>query len=136
LEQTDERQQMMRPQAEWEQEIAELRASAGMAVDRWRRSEAIRKAAIDQAITQGETIAALERQLAELSQLVGVETPIAAFTLAQTWYAEKAAYQEEIAALHAALIRWHRADGRTDFADADQDLADIAAALAAREGAT
>jgi hypothetical protein len=37
-------------------------------------------------------------------------------------------------ALRAALIRWHHADGHDDFTDVDQDLADIAAALAARAG--
>lgn len=39
----------------------------------------------------------------------------------------------ELETLTAALIRWHRADGHEDFCDVDQDLADIAAALARGE---
>jgi len=45
----------------------------------------------------------LSHQLADLTQLVGAETPIAAFTLSETWQAEKAAYQEQIAELRGAL---------------------------------
>jgi hypothetical protein len=43
-----------------------------------------------------EHAAKLERQLAELTQLVGAETPIAALTLAQSWQAERAHMQERI----------------------------------------
>jgi hypothetical protein len=42
------------------------------------------------------TIAGLERQLSELCLLVGAETHIAAFTLAETWRAEKQGYMEQI----------------------------------------
>lgn len=40
-------------------------------------------------------------ELAELTRLVGAETPIAAFTLAQSWLAEKELYMERIAELEA-----------------------------------
>lgn len=46
----------------------------------------------------------LERQLAELTQLVGAETPIAALTLAQTWQAERAHMQERIAELESEML--------------------------------
>lgn len=44
----------------------------------------------------------LSRQLAELTQIVGADSPAAALTLVQTWQAEKAALQEEIAEIKQA----------------------------------
>ena len=52
--------------AEQATEIATLRASAEIAVGRWRRSEAIRKAAIDQACDQSLYIEELEQELTNL----------------------------------------------------------------------
>jgi chromosome segregation ATPase len=62
----EEAQTLMRPQAEWEQEIAELRASAGMAIERWKRSEAVRSAAMNQLYDQGLLIEELEMYISAL----------------------------------------------------------------------
>lgn len=82
---------------------------------------------------------ALERQTAELTQLVGTETPIAAFTLAQSWFAEKAGYMERIQELTLALdeqahdissLRATISDLRTQRLRLERKNADYAMAIA------
>lgn len=54
-------------------------------------------------------LATLHTEIARLRSVIDHEAPIAAFDLATTWRAERAAYQEEIGNLRATLIRIHEA---------------------------
>jgi hypothetical protein len=104
-----------RQSKQWEGVVREQRATLdgakraieGLKEERERYAKGMVNAAIDIDKMERERDhalaerAELSRQLAELTQLVGTETPIAAFDLATSWQVEKALYQDHIALLRS-----------------------------------